>query len=227
MKVNFFVGMFIFKIFSTGCRQSSFCWIWISESEIDYVRGEECILKWFSDYGGCAERSEQTNWTSNFRSKNAKFNRMLLERMERSVKNFCKAFYIDQINNGLTSSSIPSLNMKGSFQCQSKYIYIRLYWRGVRGAESAMRLTPESRAGGCEAGRGTEAGCEWVSPRTRRSSASPGVWTLCMMSALWLSWGQKIRLVNDEDRMASSWCTFKVVGFTVILYVTNVTTSKL
>ena len=35
------------------------------------------------------------------------------------------------------------------------------------------------------------------------------------------------RLVNDEDRMASSWCTFKVVGFTVILYVTNVTTSKI
>lgn len=79
--------------------------------------------------------------------------------LKRSVKNFCKAFYIDQINNGLTSSSIPSLNMKGSFQCQSKYISIRLT-EGVRGAESAMRLTLESRAGGCEAGRGTEAGCD-------------------------------------------------------------------
>ena len=211
MKVNFFVGMFIFKIFSTGCRQSSFCWIWISESEIDYVRGEECILKWFSDYGGCADRSEQTNWTSNFRSKNAKFNRMLLER---SVKNFCKAFYIDQINNGLTSSSIPSLNMKGSFQCQSK---CPPYWRCEGGRVcDATNSGVQSRG---LRGRAGDRGRLWHSPWTRRSSASPGVWTLwpltCMMSTLWLSWGKKIGQRWRQNGI--SWCTFKVLGFTVIL----------
>ena len=111
----------------------------------------------------------------------------------RSVKNFCKAFYIDQINNGLTSSSIPSLNMKGSFQCQSKYIYIRLT-EGVRGAESAMRLTPESRAGGCEAGRGTEAGCECH--RGHGGALHHQESGHCAYCHAWcqflLSWGQKI-----------------------------------